>query len=190
LENIVRVYQRFPARELLTFFGISKRFGLIYEWVDDLKYVGKLRDVTVHGILLRDADLIEVAGEKKYIDFWSDPKGDAKIIDPVKNTQVLDNGKPDYTEKKTNCAERYNMAEARGSHYETAGDFSEALVWFNKALNIKRTPEILNKIGHCHVQMEKLPEAYKVYSESIILDSGQENVQALLEGIKEMCPDL
>ncbi len=73
LENTIEVYRHFPKEELLTFYGVNERFGLIYEWVDNLIYLRKMRDATVHNILLHDADQIEVGGKIKYIDFWSSP---------------------------------------------------------------------------------------------------------------------
>ncbi len=71
LDNIIEVYDNFPREELLEFYGVSKRFGLIYEWIDDFRYRGKARAATVHGVHLCDADVIEVDGQLKFIDFES-----------------------------------------------------------------------------------------------------------------------
>ena len=71
MNNIIEAYDNFPREELLEFYGVSERFGLIYEWIDDFRYRGKARAATVHGVYLCDADVIEVDGQLKFIDFAS-----------------------------------------------------------------------------------------------------------------------
>ncbi|MEM9022403.1 MAG: glycosyltransferase [Bacteroidota bacterium] len=70
LNKIVEVYGQFPAAELTTFYGRSEKFGLLYAWLDQFEYVKKIRNETIHGVHLHDADLITVNGQRKYIDFW------------------------------------------------------------------------------------------------------------------------
>lgn len=69
LRNIGEAYARFPRRQLIEFYGVSERFGLIYEWIDDFTYRGKLRALTLHDVYLYDADVIKVDGQLKVIDF-------------------------------------------------------------------------------------------------------------------------
>jgi hypothetical protein len=68
-ENIIKVYNELDASNLIKFYGYSEKFGLIFEWLDDFKYIGKTK-VTVGDIKLKDVDIIELKdGTKKYIDF-------------------------------------------------------------------------------------------------------------------------
>lgn len=69
MKKLVEVYHRFSSKQLLCFYGISKQFGLVYEWIEQFEYKGKVRAETVHGVYLYDADVIAVDGQVKIIDF-------------------------------------------------------------------------------------------------------------------------
>ncbi len=68
-ENITRAYKKLNSDSLVKFYGFSKKFGLIFEWIDNFKYIGKTKlDIGV--LELQDVDVIELKnGTKKYIDF-------------------------------------------------------------------------------------------------------------------------
>lgn len=70
LKKLIEVYAKFPVEYLLKFYGVSARFGLIYEWIENLVYKGKLRAATIRGVHLHDADIVEVNGQPKVIDFY------------------------------------------------------------------------------------------------------------------------
>jgi hypothetical protein len=68
-ENIIKVYNNLDASNLIKFYGYSEKFGLIFEWLDDFKYMGKTK-LDINGHILKDVDVIQLKdGTKKYIDF-------------------------------------------------------------------------------------------------------------------------
>lgn len=70
LKNISLVYNTIPREKLITYYGISKRYGLIYEWLNKFEYVGKT-DLVMGNKKLHDVDVIKIKGQTKYIDFVS-----------------------------------------------------------------------------------------------------------------------
>ena len=129
LETLMDVYHNFPSENLLTFYGISDRFGFIYEWVDNIKYVRKMRDVVVHDVYLHDSDQVLVDGRIKYIDFWSDPAQKGHVIQSLENL---------------------------GKTYEQTGDFLNALRWYKQALKLgSRSRDILNRTAYCLAQVQR-----------------------------------
>lgn len=66
--NIILVYNEIDPAQLIKFYGISEKYGFIYEWCPQFKYVKKtklkLKDKT-----LKDVDIIQINGQNKYIDF-------------------------------------------------------------------------------------------------------------------------
>ena len=69
LRNIIDVYARLKPDKLITFYGQSKCYGVVYEWLNTLQYVGKCH-TAVDGVMLKDSDIILVDGHQKYIDFF------------------------------------------------------------------------------------------------------------------------
>lgn len=69
LDNIIFVYNSLDKHKLIKFYGYSDKYGLLYEWLDDFKYVGKERNLTVDGRTFKDVDSIIVDRQRKYIDF-------------------------------------------------------------------------------------------------------------------------
>jgi hypothetical protein len=68
-ENIIKAYEYIDTNNLIKFYGVSKKFGLIFEWVDDFKYIGK-KKLNIADLSLKDVDVIELKdGTTKYIDF-------------------------------------------------------------------------------------------------------------------------
>lgn len=65
IKNIVRIYNEVDKSKLINFYGYSQKFGLIYEWLNDIKFIKKC----VPFLDLKDVELIEVNGVEKYIDF-------------------------------------------------------------------------------------------------------------------------
>lgn len=67
--NIILVYNEIDSTQLLKFYGISEKYGFIYEWCPQFQYIKrtklKLKDKT-----LRDVDIIQINGQNKYIDFY------------------------------------------------------------------------------------------------------------------------
>jgi spore maturation protein CgeB/tetratricopeptide (TPR) repeat protein len=194
IRNLMEVYDRFPPEELLTFYGLSERFGLIYEWVNDLRYVGKVRDEWVHGLLLQDADRIEVNGKIKYIDFWSDPaKRSAAVSPPPGNGSVEDlirEGEAAYAAGDPKKAvELFQKVLARQpDHFEAMndlgviacekGDLDPAISLFLQAHRIRPShADAVENIGRCHELKGDYHEALKWYRK--ILDSGTASVETL-----------
>lgn len=68
IRNIQSVYNTLNANLLLNFYGYNDTHGIIYEWVDDLKYIGKT-ELSVEDINLIDVNEFEVNGVKKLTDF-------------------------------------------------------------------------------------------------------------------------
>ena len=170
LENIVEVYKIFPKEELLTFYGVSERFGLIYEWADNFKYIRKLRDERVHGILLQDADQIEMEGQIKYIDFWSSPA--KKKMN--KDSQTQDQNVQALRRKGENCL--------------TTGDMENAKRCFEAILELDpQNHEALNKLGVTAFQMGKIEKAIPCFSQVISLNENHveagQNLAECLEKI-------
>jgi SAM-dependent methyltransferase len=166
LEKIKQVYRYFPKEELLTFYGCSKRFGLIYEWLDDLKYLDKVRDQEVHGVWLHDADRIEVDGRLKYIDFWSDPAKSENTSSPLFNQiqQLLQQGE---------------------NHYQ-AHDFEKARQCFQEILALYPNHlEALNNLGVVAFQEGQVNAAIAYFKKIIDLDpdyaEARENLSKCLE---------
>lgn len=67
--HISTVYNEIDSKNLLKFYGISDKYGFIYEWVDNIKYKGKCT-LKLSDCILSDVDIIEADGKLKYIDFW------------------------------------------------------------------------------------------------------------------------
>jgi len=66
--NITKVYNNFNKDQLIRFYGYTDKYGIIFEWIDDFKYI-KSEPIQIGGTTIRDADLISVDGKLKYIDF-------------------------------------------------------------------------------------------------------------------------
>lgn len=67
-ENISKIYSSIDKDKLLNYIGFSVKYGFIYEWIDNFKYIEKTiikNDV----IELNDVDLIMINGKNKFIDF-------------------------------------------------------------------------------------------------------------------------
>jgi SAM-dependent methyltransferase len=68
-KNIVTAYSNVDKSLLISFYGLSDKYGLIFEWIDDFQYINRQR-IKVGKITLKDVDLIELKdGTRKYIDF-------------------------------------------------------------------------------------------------------------------------
>jgi len=65
LKNIIRVYNEVDKSLLIKFYGYSLTYGLLYEWVDNIKFI--MRKVEL--LNMKDVELVEVNGVKKYMDF-------------------------------------------------------------------------------------------------------------------------
>jgi len=65
IENTIQVYNNVDKSKLLKFYGYSQTYGLLYEWVDNIKLIKKKVDL----LNMKDVELIEVNGVQKYIDF-------------------------------------------------------------------------------------------------------------------------
>lgn len=68
LENIIKVYDKVDPESLIKFYGYSDKYGLIFEWLDDFKYIGR-KPLICGDLSLKDVDQILVDGVVKYIDF-------------------------------------------------------------------------------------------------------------------------
>lgn len=68
INNIVQVYNDLDEKKLIKFYGFSKKYGIIYEWLDNFKYENKVK-LKLNNKTLNDVDVIVVDGIKKYIDF-------------------------------------------------------------------------------------------------------------------------
>ena len=69
LQNICLVYDEIHPSKLLQFYGVSKKFGFIYEWVDNFTYEGKT-SLQLKSKTLGDVDIININGKPVFIDFW------------------------------------------------------------------------------------------------------------------------
>lgn len=191
LRNLIDVYSRFPRDELLEFYGVSGRFGLIYEWVDTFKYLGKVRDEWIHGILLQDADRIEIDGKVKYIDFWSDPlKGPVQKDSGGSIEKWIREGERAYaagdSEKAGNLFQKaLNREPNRCDAINNLGviafeqgrlDLAESLFLKAHALFPFHADAIEN-IARCYEKMGNYPEALKWFRK--VLESGSPSVEIL-----------
>lgn len=68
IENIVFAYEHMNSDELINFYGYSEKYGLIFEWHDNIKYVEKQTKI-INGKEFNDIDVLEIDGVKKYTDF-------------------------------------------------------------------------------------------------------------------------
>ena len=71
ISNIQEVYNNnlVPPNQLVDFFGYNEHYGLIYEWVDNLKYVKKQTVKMSDGRILKDCALCTHNGTRKIVDF-------------------------------------------------------------------------------------------------------------------------
>lgn len=193
LTKLIEVYRQFPKEELLTFYGRSQRFGLVYEWVDDLKYLGKLRHVWVHGVFLADADRIETGGQVKYIDFWSDPARRPGETERLLEQRIsallmhgescyhkgdLQRGKRCFQEILAHAPEHVEAINNLGVLAFEAGDMDDALSCFSKVLSIQPGhPEAAENAAKCHESKGEYHEALKWFRE--VLASGNRSAETL-----------
>jgi hypothetical protein len=68
ISNIVSVYEHLNPNKTIEFYGYSEKYGLIFEWLENFKYLKKQAQ-TINDILYTDTDIIEVNGVEKIIDF-------------------------------------------------------------------------------------------------------------------------
>lgn len=68
VRNIQNVYNTLNPNSLLNFYGFNDTYGIIYEWVDNLKYLGKTK-MSIGNVNLIDVNEFEVNGVKKLTDF-------------------------------------------------------------------------------------------------------------------------
>lgn len=70
LQNIIDSYNVLPGENLIRFYGVSDRYGLIFEWLDDFKFIRSNKKVKLSdGSTLTDVEKIQVGEEVKFIDF-------------------------------------------------------------------------------------------------------------------------
>jgi hypothetical protein len=70
IKNIEIIYNNFNQKKLLNFYGYNKNYGLIYEWIENIKYKGKTK-LLINEISLTDVNEFEIDGEIKLSDFDS-----------------------------------------------------------------------------------------------------------------------
>lgn len=194
LRNIMEVSRFFPPGELISFYGLSDRYGLVYEWVDRIRYLGKLRDVILHNVYLRDADVVEADGRTRYIDFWSDPESekgpgghlpDLETIGRLmeQGESLFQNGDPQHA---IPCFEKALILFPR--HVEAMnnlgviafhlGDIDRAIHQFHQALSLHGYyPEALENMGRCFEAKGDFREASVWFQKA--LQSGEEKVEIL-----------
>lgn len=68
LSNIQCAYEHTPSDNLINFYGFSPKYGLIFEWIDGFKYVGK-SPLQCGDTILKAVDVVILNDETKYIDF-------------------------------------------------------------------------------------------------------------------------
>jgi len=68
MDNLIHIYSLMDKNKLIKFYGYSKKYGFIYEWLDNVEYIGKKR-INIGGKKLIDVDVIKVNNKEKYIDF-------------------------------------------------------------------------------------------------------------------------
>ena len=163
LKNLIEVYDQFPPEELLVFYGVSEKFGLIYEWVDDLLKIRNVRDEEVHGILLKDADLVEVNGQVKYIDFWSLPNDEESIV--LEEIAIAGQEEPGIVPA---------LIEA-GETLFGEGDISGAKQKFDDALKLdSQNVEVLNNLGVVESANGNMHGAVTFFQRALEIDGGYE----------------
>lgn len=67
--NIKLAYKNINSSNLIKFYGVSEKYGFVYEWLDEFNYIGK-ECISLKEKTLTDVDVIMVDDVKKYIDFW------------------------------------------------------------------------------------------------------------------------
>ena len=68
LKKTIHAYNNLDPELLIKFYGWSDEYGLIFEWVDNMKYIKKMR-YAIGDVMFKDVDLVEVDGQEKIIDF-------------------------------------------------------------------------------------------------------------------------
>lgn len=68
IDNIVFAYNHMNPDELIKFYGYSEKYGLIFEWIDNIKYIKKETKI-INDRKYTDMDVLEIDGVKKYTDF-------------------------------------------------------------------------------------------------------------------------
>lgn len=68
LFNTVYANKHIDPAKLIKFYGWSDRFGLIFEWVDNMVYLRRT-EYKIGERLYKDVDLVDVDGKEKIIDF-------------------------------------------------------------------------------------------------------------------------
>jgi hypothetical protein len=67
-EHIKTVYEEINPAQLIKFYGISNKYGLIFEWLDDFTYVGKTH-LKLESKTLTDVDQLLINDEIIFSDF-------------------------------------------------------------------------------------------------------------------------
>jgi hypothetical protein len=68
LNNIIDVYNTIDKNKLINFYGHIKKYGFVYEWLDNIKYNRKWK-LILNDKILNDVDIITVNNKEKIIDF-------------------------------------------------------------------------------------------------------------------------
>lgn len=65
----MKIYNTIDKNKLIKFYGYSEKYGFIYEWLNDFKYLKKVSLELNDGTILTDIDKIIVNSNEKFIDF-------------------------------------------------------------------------------------------------------------------------
>ena len=69
IANTIAAYEKLTPDQSIKFFGYNVKYGLIFEWLDNFKYIGRTKFTLGNGDMLNDVDIIKVNGKEKFIDF-------------------------------------------------------------------------------------------------------------------------
>lgn len=65
----MKIYNTIDKNKLIKFYGYFEKYGFIYEWLNDFKYLKKVSLELNDGTILTDIDKIIVNSNEKFIDF-------------------------------------------------------------------------------------------------------------------------
>lgn len=68
LKNTIYAHQNLDPSMLIGFYGWSDKYGFIFEWVENIEYIKKMKH-KIGDKQFKDVDLVIVNGEEKIIDF-------------------------------------------------------------------------------------------------------------------------
>lgn len=116
---------------------------------------------------LKNYQLATQYGEETLI---YDPSNEAVIknISLMYRTQLKDNAKAVAVwENYDRVYDNYNAKVAIADIYEKNSDLKNALIWYNKALEVNKDPEVVKKVAKLYIDIKQPQQAIQFYEDFI-----------------------